>query len=61
MATSRLYVGRTYVSARKEQENKRAKLERERELSKRARNEIICRADPVWLPKNDNRQMAIDN
>jgi len=49
------------VSARKEQENKRAKLERERELSKRVRNEIIGRADPMWSPKKDNRQMAIDN
>jgi len=29
--------------------------------SKRARNEIIGRGDPVWSPENDNQQMAIDN
>jgi len=55
----------------KEQESKRAKLEREREMSKRARNEIIGRGDPVWspvllkrncmsAPKMENRQLKID-
>jgi len=32
------------------EKSEEARLEREREMSKRARNEIIGSGDPVWTP-----------
>jgi len=53
-AGCQLLIGKTKTTSNQQQtaneKSERARLERERELSKRARNEIIGRGDPVWSP-----------